>query len=99
MNIRPFSSIKTDTGWYKMIKYIGMGGNGTAFLVMCTAGPYKGELFAMKVFHNILDDVRRERFLSEIISKEVLIFNKLMYLLIDVPVCSLNKRQRYPLDM
>lgn len=66
MNIRPFTSIKTDTGWYKMIKYIGMGGNGTAFLVMCTAGPYKGELFAMKVFHNILDDVRRERFLSEI---------------------------------
>lgn len=66
MNIRPFTSIKTDTGWYKMIKCIGMGGNGTAFLVMCTAGPYKGELYAMKVFHNILDDVRRERFLSEI---------------------------------
>ncbi|NVN03249.1 MULTISPECIES: serine/threonine protein kinase [Asaia] len=47
-------------------KFLGKGGNGTAFLVTCTSGKHQGMQFALKVFHKISDRKRRDRFLEEI---------------------------------
>ena len=46
--------------------FIGKGGNGTTFLVTCTSGVNTGVQFALKVFHKISDDRRRQRFLDEV---------------------------------
>lgn len=66
MTIKPFQSIRTATAWYCVLQHVGSGGNGVVFLVTCTSGQYQGEIFAMKVFHKILDEKRKERFLAEI---------------------------------
>lgn len=66
MTIKPFQSIRTETAWYRVLQHIGSGGNGVVFLVTCTCGQYRGEIFAMKVFSKILDEKRKERFLAEV---------------------------------
>lgn len=45
---------------------MGKGGNGTAYLVLCTEGKYVGSIFALKVFHRISSEERKRRFLEEI---------------------------------
>ena len=47
-------------------RFIGRGGNGTAFLVTSATDSNKGLQFAIKFFHKISDDKRREAFLREI---------------------------------
>jgi serine/threonine protein kinase len=59
-------SVKADGAWYLNQHFIGKGGNGTTFFVTCTSGVNVGVQFALKVFHRISDDKRRERFLDEV---------------------------------
>ena len=60
-------SVRADSGeYYLNHKFVGKGGNGTAFLVTCTSGVNQGVQFALKVFHKISDQKRRERFLEEV---------------------------------
>jgi serine/threonine-protein kinase len=59
-------SIKGAGAWYLNQHFIGKGGNGTAFFVTCTSGANNGVQFALKVFHKISDDKRRQRFLEEV---------------------------------
>lgn len=59
-------SIKADSAWYLNQHFIGRGGNGTTFFVTCTSGVNRGVQFALKVFHKISDDKRRNRFLDEV---------------------------------
>lgn len=51
--------------YYKIIKYLGQGGNAIAFRVQCTNGPYKGIAFVLKVQYNLSTQSRRERFAHE----------------------------------
>jgi serine/threonine-protein kinase len=60
-----YKSVGASQGWYKNFKFLGKGGNGTAFLVQATSGPLRGGLFALKVFHKMSSPVRQERFLKE----------------------------------
>ena len=50
---------------YKIIKYLGLGGNAIAFRVQCTEGPYRGIAFVLKVQYNLSTPSRRERFARE----------------------------------
>ena len=59
-------SVRADGAYYLNQKFLGKGGNGTTFLVTCTSGQNQGIQFALKVFHKISDDGRRNRFLHEI---------------------------------
>ena len=60
-------SVRSASGeYYLNQKFVGKGGNGTAFLVTCTSGVNQGIQFALKVFHKISDQKRRERFLEEV---------------------------------
>lgn len=51
--------------YYKIIKYLGQGGNAIAFRVQCTDGPYRGIAFVLKVQYNLSTPARRERFARE----------------------------------
>lgn len=51
--------------YYKIIKYLGQGGNAIAFRVQCTNGPYRGIAFVLKVQYNLSTETRRERFMRE----------------------------------
>jgi len=60
-------SVKSSKGeYYLNQRFVGKGGNGTAFFVTCTSGVLQGMQFALKVFHKISDQKRRDRFLDEI---------------------------------
>lgn len=52
--------------WYKVIQPLGAGGNAATFLVLCTSGMNKGQLFAIKIFRRLSIPNRRKRFLDEI---------------------------------
>jgi Serine/threonine protein kinase len=65
--ISVFQSVKSNSdSWYRVLKFLGKGGNGTAYLVSCTDGKFKGSFFTLKVFHMISSEVRKQRFLGEI---------------------------------
>lgn len=51
---------------YKVIQPLGVGGNSVVYLVQCSRGEFKGVLFALKMFVNIEDNVRKQRFEAEI---------------------------------
>ncbi len=59
-------SVRTESEWYYNQRFLGRGGNGTAFLVTCSSGPNIGMQFVLKVFHKISDESRRNAFLKEI---------------------------------
>jgi hypothetical protein len=48
-------SVKGKTAWYYNQRFLGRGGNGTAFLVTCSSGANVGMQFVLKVFHKISD--------------------------------------------
>lgn len=54
------------TRWYKWVQTLGAGGNGIAFLAMCSTPPLKGDLVAIKVFRRWSKPERRKAFLDEI---------------------------------
>lgn len=58
--------INADNGTYYNHRFLGKGGNGTAFLVTASSGPYFGLQFVLKVFHRISRPERRQAFLDEI---------------------------------
>jgi serine/threonine-protein kinase len=65
--IKPFLSIESENNiWYKNLKFLGKGGNGTAFLVLCTSGENMGGIFTLKILHKISDDNRIAKFQREI---------------------------------
>ncbi len=59
-------SVQGANAWYYNQRFLGRGGNGTAFLVTCSSGPNIGMQFVLKVFHRISDDTRRKAFLKEV---------------------------------
>ncbi|MFZ0739300.1 MAG: protein kinase [Candidatus Acidiferrales bacterium] len=59
-------SVKANGEWYYNQRFLGRGGNGTAFLVTCSSGPNMGMQFVLKVFHKISEPARRQAFLDEI---------------------------------
>ncbi|MBD2146570.1 protein kinase [Sphaerospermopsis sp. FACHB-1194] len=64
-----FATIKsTRNRTYKIIDFLGKGGNGIVYLVMCVDGEkkdYKGQFFALKLFQNVRDTERTKRFFKE----------------------------------
>ena len=56
----------SENTWYYVVRFLGKGGNGTAYLALCTAGKYVGSVFALKVFHRISSEERKKRFLEEV---------------------------------
>lgn len=64
----PFGrSIRSESErWYKMVQYLGSGGNAITYLVVATSGELKGGLFAAKIFRNLSQQERRDRFLEEV---------------------------------
>lgn len=59
-------SVQGANAWYYNQRFLGRGGNGTAFLVTCSSGANYGMQFVLKVFHKISDPIRRRAFLDEI---------------------------------
>lgn len=59
-------SVRGREAWYYNQRFLGRGGNGTAFLVTCSSGPNYGVQLVLKVFHKISNPRRREAFLQEI---------------------------------
>jgi eukaryotic-like serine/threonine-protein kinase len=59
-------SVQAKNAWYYNQRFLGRGGNGTAFLVTCSSGPNIGMQFVLKVFHKISDETRRQAFLKEV---------------------------------
>lgn len=65
--LEPGKSIysQSSNAYYRIIKYLGQGGNAIAFRVQCTDGPYRGIVFVLKVQYNLSTPTRRERFMHE----------------------------------
>lgn len=55
-----------DTNWYKVLKKLGNGGNGGAYLTLCIKGEHSGCYFVLKFFYKLQDADRYERFKKEI---------------------------------
>ena len=50
MYIKDFQGIQASSGdWYSVVNYIGGGGNGWTYQVMCTSGRNKGNLFKFRM--------------------------------------------------
>jgi len=63
--LEQYKAVEASENWFKNLKFLGKGGNGTAFLVLGTEGPLRGGIFALKVFHKMSSSKRQERFLQE----------------------------------
>lgn len=60
-------SVRSSTNnFYYNQRFLGKGGNGTAFLVTCSSGDNMGMQFVLKVFHRISSEERRHAFFREI---------------------------------
>jgi serine/threonine protein kinase len=59
-------SVRAAKNWYKVLHFLGRGGNGTVYLVQATSGEIDGAIFALKVFHRMSSEPRLKRFLAEI---------------------------------
>ena len=59
-------SVKAASGvYYRVVQYLGSGGNAITYLANATSGPNKGVAFAIKVFRKLSAPERRDRFLEE----------------------------------
>ncbi|NBB84661.1 MAG: protein kinase [Bacteroidetes bacterium] len=58
-------SVRGNEAWYFNLRFLGRGGNGTAFLVSSSSGQHFGLQFVLKVFHRLSSDIRRRAFLDE----------------------------------
>lgn len=63
--LEQYKGVEASGNWFRNLKFLGRGGNGTAFLVLGTDGPLRGGIFALKVFHKMSSPKRQERFLQE----------------------------------
>ena len=65
--IKPFTGIQSSSGaWYQTIKFLGKGGNGISYLVLCTGGKYLGCIFTLKILYRISKPERIKKFLNEV---------------------------------
>ena len=65
--IDTFKSIQgSDDAWYKVIKFLGKGGNGISYLVMSTGGKYQGCIFTLKILYKISKQERIDKFIREV---------------------------------
>jgi serine/threonine protein kinase len=65
--LKPLAGVRANSGsWYKNIKFLGKGGNGVTFLVLCTEGNFIGHIFALKVLYRISSQKRIDRFTNEV---------------------------------
>ncbi|WP_370304821.1 protein kinase domain-containing protein [Sinimarinibacterium flocculans] len=55
-----------DGSFYRVIEPLGIGGNSSVYLVESLGGHTKGVLFALKMFIQVNDTTRRERFEKEV---------------------------------
>lgn len=56
-------SLESETGnFYKVLNFLGKGGNAFSYLVVCTSGSNRGLLFVAKVLYNLSSPKRIERF-------------------------------------
>lgn len=58
--------ISGSSGVYRVLQELGKGGNSAVYLVEAISGPFRGVLFALKIFLRIGDGVRVQRFNEEI---------------------------------
>ncbi|MBO0939309.1 serine/threonine-protein kinase [Fibrella sp. HMF5335] len=65
--LEQLKSVKSDSGeYYKNIGFIGKGGNGVAYVVLCTSGALRGQIFVLKVLYKISSAERIQRFWDEV---------------------------------
>ncbi len=65
--IKPFTGIQSSSGaWYRIIKFLGKGGNGISYLVLCTEGDYYGCVFTLKILYRLSKAERVKKFLNEV---------------------------------
>ena len=64
--LEQYKGVQGDNNWFKNLKFLGKGGNGTAFLVQGTAGPLRGGIFTLKIFHMMRSESRQKRFVDEV---------------------------------
>lgn len=65
-SLKHLQSVQSARGWYySNHRFLGRGGNGTAFLVTATSGDFFGLQLVLKVFHRISSENRRRAFLEE----------------------------------
>ena len=65
--IKPFTGVQSSSGaWYQTIKFLGKGGNGISYLVLCSDGKYVGCIFTLKILYRISKPERIEKFLHEV---------------------------------
>ena len=65
--IKPFTGIQSSSGaWYQTIKFLGKGGNGISYLVLCSEGAYLGCIFTLKILYRISKPERVTKFLHEV---------------------------------
>ena len=65
--INTFTGIRGTSGaWYQIIKFLGKGGNGISYLVLCTEGQYQGCVFTLKILYKISKPERVEKFIREV---------------------------------
>lgn len=63
--LRPLQAVSSGSNRYRNLAFVGSGGSGTTFKVVCETGEYCGVEFALKVFYRVSDQDRRRRFLNE----------------------------------
>jgi len=59
------TSVSTEDAWYNINREVGEGGNCVVYLVTQTDGEFKGNNFALKIFKNVWDETREDRFRDE----------------------------------
>ena len=65
--INNFKSIQGSEGaWYKIFKFLGKGGNGISYLVLCTSGKHQGCIFTLKILYRISQQDRVDKFIREV---------------------------------
>lgn len=64
--LEPLKSVRGTNCWYYNHRFLGKGGNGTAFLVTSSSGDNEGMQFVLKVFHKLSSETRKAAFLEEI---------------------------------
>jgi serine/threonine-protein kinase len=65
--LEPGRSIRGSSGkWYKIQQLLGAGGNAVTYLVVCSSGPNRGILFALKFFRRMSKPERLSAFLDEL---------------------------------
>jgi serine/threonine protein kinase len=66
LNIRFSEVVKSQAADYTCLQRLGVGGTAETYLMLATAGPLRGQLFAAKIFRRLSKPDWRKNFLDEI---------------------------------